>query len=196
MRKILSLVMAVVMLATLLSVAAFAASSELINSVGSVAADSDVVAPAEPVGKDTTQGKASEYDLAIDGSTATNETTNKTVEVYATQASTYSVKIPKTIVLDGTNGNGAYRVSVKGNISGAQTVNVTPAATFTLSEVASTDAKADITATITQSKTAWTTSEMTAVAWTTQDGSIAAPAISAGIWNGTFGFTIELVNAA
>ena len=194
MRKFISMIMAVVMIASLCGISSFAA--DLTNSVGSVAADADVLAPAEPVGNDATQSKVSEYVLAVDESTATAETTNETVSVYATQASTYSVKIPKTIILDGSNGNGAYKVALKGNISGAQTIRVTPVASFTLSEVASTDAKADITATITQAKTAWTTSEISSADWTTQEASIAAPAISAGIWNGTFAFTIELVNAA
>ena len=192
MKKVLSVILAVLMLATF-AMSAFAATPDLVNSVGSVTADSEV---AQVVGKDTTQNKITEYELAVDNSTATSETNTKSVDVYATQASTYSVKIPKTIVLDGENGNGAYKVSVKGNISGNQTVKVIPAASFTLAEVATVDAKADITATVNQTKTAWTTSEITATDWASQNGSISAPAITAGCWNGTFGFTVSIENAA
>lgn len=193
MKKVMAILMAVILIASLGTTSVFAA--DLTNSVGSVAADSDVVAPAVPTGKDTTQDKASEYELAVDGSTATAETNSKTVEVYATQASTYSVKLPKTIILNGNDGNGAYRVSVKGNISGNQTVKVIPSSSFTLSEQAVTDAKSDVTANVTQAKTAWTTSEINAADWTTQDASISA-GITAGIWQGNLGFTIVLVNAA
>lgn len=192
MKKFLSVILAVVILATF-AMNAFAATPDLANSVGSVAADSEA---AQVVGNDSTQNKISEYELAVDSSTATNETGSHSVDVYATQASTYSVKIPKTIILDGTNGNGAYKVSVKGNISGNQTVKVIPATTFTLSEVATVDAKADVTATVSQTKTAWTTSEITAADWSSQNGTISAPAISAGSWNGTFGFTVSIENAA
>ncbi len=194
MKKVMAIFMAVILIASLGSTSVFAA-ADLTNSVGSVAADSDVVTPAVPTGKDTTQDKTSEYELAVDGSTATAETNSKTVEVYATQASTYSVKLPKTIILNGNDGSGAYRVSVKGNISGNQTVKVIPSSSFTLSEQAVTDAKSDVTANVTQAKTAWTTSEINAADWTTQDASISA-GISAGIWQGNLGFTIELVNAA
>ena len=194
MKKVISLILAVLMIASV-NVFAFAATPDLINSVGSVEDDSGA-APFEPVGKDRTQGKISEYSTAVNGSTATSETNTHSVEVYATQASTYSVKIPKTIILDGTTGAGAYKVSVKGNISGNQTIKVVPPATFTLSEVATVDAKTGVTATINQTKTAWTTSEISDSDWATLDCSISAPAISAGSWNGTFGFTVSIENAA
>lgn len=191
MKKIFSFIMAIVILATL-SMTAFAA-NDLTNSVGSVATDSEAV---QVIGNDATQGKVSEYEVAVDGSTATSETNTKSVDVYATQGSTYSVKIPKTIVLDGTTGNAAYRVSVKGNISGNQTVKVIPDSTFVLSEVATANAKSDITAVVTQAKTAWTTSELSDSTWATQNASIAASPMSAGSWHGTFGFTVSIENAA
>jgi len=194
MKKVLSVILAALMLASF-AMSAFAATPDLVNSVGSVAADSGA-APFEPVGKDRTQGKISEYTNAVDNSTATNETRTDSVDVYATQASTYSVKIPKTIILNGANGTGAFKVSVKGNISGNQTVKVIPPASFTLSEVASISPKAGVTATINQTKTAWTTSEITATNWNEVDCSISAPSITAGRWNGTFEFAISIENAA
>ena len=191
MKKIFSIIMAIVILATF-SMTAFAA-NDLTNSVGSVATDSEAV---QVIGNDATQGKVSEYEIAVDNSTATNETNTKSVDVYATQGSTYSVKIPKTIILDGSTGNGAYRVSVKGNISGNQTVKVIPDSTFVLSEVATVNAKSDIIAVVTQAKTAWTTSELSDSTWATQNASIAVSPMSAGSWHGTFGFTVSIENAA
>lgn len=191
MKKIFSIIMAIVILATF-SMTAFAA-NDLTNSVGSVATDSEAV---QVIGNDATQGKVSEYEVAVDNSAATSETNTKSVDVYATQGSTYSVKIPKTIILDGSTGNGAYRVSVKGNISGNQTVKVIPDSTFVLSEVATVNAKSDITAVVTQSKTAWTTSELSDSTWATQNASIAVSPMSAGSWHGTFGFTVSIENAA
>jgi uncharacterized protein YxeA len=191
MKKIISIIMAIVILATF-SMTAFAA-NDLTNSVGSVATDSEAV---QVIGNDATQGKVSEYEIAVDNSTATNETNTKSVDVYATQGSTYSVKIPKTIILDGSTGNGAYRVSVKGNISGNQTVKVIPDSTFVLSEVATVNAKSDITAVVTQAKTAWTTSELSDSTWATQNASISVSPMSAGSWHGTFGFTVSIENAA
>ena len=192
MKKLISIIMSVVIVETF-ALYAFATSPELVNSVGSVAADSEAT---QIIGKDTTQNKSTEYELAVDGSTATNEAITKTVDVYATQASTYSVKIPKTVILNGTDGTGEYNVSVKGNISGNQTVKVIPDTSFTLSEISAIDTKADISATVSQTKTAWTTSEISATQWTSQNGAIAAPSITAGVWNGTFGFTVSIENAA
>lgn len=191
MKKIFSIIMAIVILATF-SMTAFAA-NDLTNSVGSVASDSEAV---QVIGNDATQGKVSEYEVAVDNSTATSETNTKSVDVYATQGSTYSVKIPKTIILDGATGNGAYKVSVKGNISGNQTVKVIPDSTFVLSEVATVNAKSDNIAVVTQAKTAWTTSELSDSTWATQNASIAVSPMSAGSWHGTFGFTVSIENAA
>ena len=191
MKKILSIILAVALLATF-AMTAFAA-NDLTNSTGSVATDAEAV---QVIGNDATQGKVSEYEVAVDNSTATSETNTKSVDVYATQGSTYSVKIPKIIILDGVNGNGAYRVSVKGNISGNQTVKVIPDSTFVLSEVATADAKIDIIARVTQAKTAWTTSELSDSTWATQDATIAVSPLTAGSWHGTFGFAVSIENAA
>ena len=191
MKKILSIILAVAMLATF-AMTAFAA-NDLTNSTGSVATDAEAV---QVIGNDATQGKVSEYEVAVDNSTATSETNTKSVDVYATQGSTYSVKIPKVIILDGATGNGAYRVSVKGNISSNQTVKVIPDSTFVLSEVATADAKTDIIARVTQAKTAWTTSELSDSTWATQDATIAVSPLTAGSWHGTFGFTVSIENAA
>lgn len=192
MKKLFTIFIAILLVATMSSFSAFAV--DLNNSVGSISADCEAVDEASVVGKDSTQNKATEYELAIDGSTETAETVNKAVKVYATQGSVYSVKVPKTIILDGATGNGAYTVAVKGNISGNQTIKITPEATFSLKEQAVTDAKSDIVANVTQNKTAWTTSEITNSSWTTQNASISAT-LSAGMWKGNIAFTIELVNA-
>ena len=174
---------------------AFAA--DLTNSTGSAATD---FSEKTVVGNDSTQSKTSKYEDAVVDSTATAESKTATVEVYATKASTYSVKIPKVVILDGATGNGAYSIGVKGDISGAQTITVapedadaeTPGVNFSLSEQAVLNPKANITATVDQSKTSFTQNEITAADWTTVEATVAAPEITAGSWMGTFTFNISI----
>ncbi len=196
-KKILSAIMCIALL-TLCATNAFAA--DLSNSVGSPATD---FSAADVVGSDATQDKTSEYVDAVTDSTATAETKNATVNVYATQASTYSVKIPKTVVLNGADGSGAYRIGVKGNIAGNQTITVAPVdkdaekegVNFSLAEQGTVSQKSNITASIEQAKTAFVQSEISATDWTTTDATISAPAITAGAWTGTFDFNISITAA-
>ena len=77
---------------------------------------------------------------------------SSTADVYATQGTSFNVTIPKTLILDGTNGSGAYTVSVKGNIAGSDVIKVVPDSTFKMSQ----SGKRDIDTAITQSKTEFT----------------------------------------
>ena len=89
--------------------------------------------------------------------------------------------IPKVIILDGVNGNGAYSVAVKGNIAGNQSINVNGQDSFKLSEQTSEAAKkADITAQLAQVKKTWNHSEINKETYTYTTGSITAADISAG----------------
>lgn len=194
-KKTILTVLTAIVLVSLLSTSVFAAN--LTNSTGSVAAD---FSAGTAVGSDETQSKTSAYEDAITDSSATAESKTAAVEVYATKASTYSVKIPKTIILDGTTGNGEYRIGVKGDISGDQTITVAPVdadavlegVNFALTEQAVGNPKEDVKATVTQAKTTFVQNEITAADWTTQDATIAAPDISAGMWTGTFNFNISI----
>lgn len=195
--KILSTILCIVLM-TLCTTNAFAA--DLSNSTGSPVADFSAT---DKVGSDATQSKSTEYVDAVTDSTATAETKNATVNVYATQASTYSVKIPKTVILNGADGSGAFRIGVKGNIAGNQMITVAPVdndadtegVNFSLAERGTVSQKAEITANIVQAKTAFVQSEISVTDWTTTDATISAPAITAGVWTGTFDFTISVTAA-
>lgn len=142
------------------------------------------------------------YEIAVDGSTATAETKTATATVTAEQSSTYSVKIPKTISLNGSNGNGGCRcnISIKGNISGNQTISIAPVDEIT--STANTDfylsengEKADIIATATATKTAFVYSDINAAGWTDFALTVSAP-LTAGTWTGALTFNITLSNVA
>ena len=127
----------------------------------------------------TTSTLSVETGEAVEGTNAVN--------VYVEIGSSYTVTIPKTITLDGTTKTGSYTVSVAGDIAGDETVKVVPDASFAMSQ---TD-KADVTASITQDKTAWKVSEF----GTAGNGSISASGLTAGAWNGTFNFNVGLEKA-
>ena len=113
---------------------------------------------------------------------------NSTADVYATQGTSFSVNIPKTLVLDGTNGTGAYTVSVKGNIGGTDVINVVPDSTFNMTQAG----KNDIATAIEQDKTAFNYADgMTATNEIKGLGNLTMDSISAGKWSGVFNFNIE-----
>ena len=127
--------------------------------------------------------------------------TTRETEVLYTQASNYSVIIPKTIVLDGQTKASDYTVKVSGDISSDKQVLVAPQDTladidgvnFYMVDQASTGTKkADVQADVTQNATVWTSAEVCALEGTTKDGNVAAPTITAGSWKGTFTFNITL----
>ena len=110
--------------------------------------------------------------------------------VYVSQETTFSVVIPKVIILDGTTGKADYQTSVIGNIAGVETIGVIPNDTFNLNDVA--NVKKPIVANVSQEKTSFGYSEI--INKTTTNGSINAPNISAGSWKGTFNFNILVQN--
>lgn len=172
------------------------AAESLSNSAGSAASDYSA-SEDDILGVDLTQSQQTEYATVVEDSAATEESRSESVAVYATQASTYCVVIPKTIILDGDTGVGEYQVGVKGDISGSQSVSVIPVSQMTLTQ----QGKEPITALISQKsygssgeeKTQWTCSEINLSEYTLQSGFIEAE-LSAGSWNGTFDFTITLTN--
>lgn len=115
----------------------------------------------------------------------TSETT-----VYADIDSVYTVTLPKTIKLDSANKNSDYSVNVKGDIAGTYMVNVVPDSSFTMS----TDGKESVTANVTQTQTSFNYTELSANDGngTTTTGSVAAPGLTAGSWNGSFNFNVEM----
>lgn len=151
-------------------------------SVGSVALDIDAEAD-KVTGKDTVQNKQSEYSDEID----INSTEG--CEVYATLPSSFTVVIPKKVILTGSaNGSGAYTVKVKGDIAGNETITVAPAATVAMKQTG----KTDVTATIAQPKTTWTVADAGLAAGVITTGTITAAGLTAGSWAGAFNFDISL----
>ena len=187
---------------TAISMPVFAASG-LTNSTASTAADATKVSGTDTMdGQDTNQSKETLYSDEI------TEDKSETCEVYATQASTFSVIIPKTIILDGAkdaaDGNiGKYVVTVKGNIGGAEIVSVTPDATFKMSQAGKDDIDATVTQAITDfrvedaallegadtTKTVYGVDKAEGV---TTDGTVEVSNLSAGSWSGQFAFNIAI----
>lgn len=135
---------------------------------------------------------------------ATDGTTRETDVLYS-QSSTFSVTIPKTIVLDGATKDSDYTVNVKGDISSDKQVSVAPqdaidsvdGINFYMKDVsAAANKKADVEANVVQDATVWSSAEVcVASTGTTKDGNVSAPSISAGSWKGTFTFNIALQDA-
>ena len=110
--------------------------------------------------------------------------------VYADIDSENTVTLPKTIKLDPTGKNSDYSVNVKGDIAGTDMINVVPDSSFAMS----TDGKDSVTATVTQTKTSFNYTEVSANGGdgTTTTGSVVAAGLTAGEWNGTFNFNVEM----
>ena len=218
-KKLLASAMAVAVCAPV-SVNAFALGTN-INSIGSVAGDiednlTEDLYGSEVVGKDETQQKESEYQkFEVDDQAITAPS-----DVYATQATgedvydpdhpdadengyvdgTVMVVIPKTVILNGKSGVGNYTVKVKGNIAGNEVITVAPEATVTLSQAGKADVVADITQPIQRFAYKDTTvvpaaadlaKEVTHYYYTAPDATIETKDLTAGLWHGTFDFTIS-----
>lgn len=133
------------------------------------------------------------------GSDSTTEEENlEEIEVTYKQSSSYFVTIPKTIALD-TEKKAAYSVKVTGDISADQRVYVAPIdgipstedADFYMKDQASDNKKADVVATVTQSKFYWDSEEV-ANGYEAADNSVSAPDLTSGTWKGIFQMTIRL----
>lgn len=141
---------------------------------------------------------------AIDGAgsnrsdSTTEEENLEQIEVTYKQSSSYFVTIPKTIALD-TEKKAAYSVKVTGDISADQRVYVAPIdgipstedADFYMKDQASDNKKADVVATVTQSKFYWDSEEV-ANGYEAADNSVSAPDLTSGTWKGIFQMTIRL----
>lgn len=114
-----------------------------------------------------------------------NSINNKNYKItYTFQAPTFSVIIPKTVIIDGKTGIGEYAVSVQGNIDDRDFVNVIPDSSFTMEN----EYLSPITATVKQTITSFTNKN------NIKDGTTAIGIINtnslAGEWSGSFNFNI------
>ena len=191
-KKTLSIVLALAMMFTL-AIPTFAASITQ-NSYKSRDfndnSNTEVIA-----GRDFTQGKQTTYSVY----TEEDGDDEVAVLVYASQASTYTVKVPAVLIVNGayvgannTNDFG-YQVSATGNIAGDEEVFIEPDESFTMSSVG----KDDINGTITQEKTTFTYADGLRYDTTlTSAGAGAVTGMTAGLWRGDFSIQIGLRKAA
>lgn len=151
--------------------------------------------------QDTKEGVTYENDIVADKSQ--NE-----CEVLVTQTSSFSVVIPKTIILNGTVGNtnfANYNVTVKGNIASDETINVVPDTNFKMKDIK--QIKDDIDANVTQVVTKFVNAETKSKVYTNAEdtigisvkdetgktvGNIKVDGLTAGSWRGVFNFNINL----
>ncbi|MGO5053355.1 InlB B-repeat-containing protein [Lachnospiraceae bacterium LCP25S3_G4] len=108
----------------------------------------------------------------------------------------YSVKIPKTVVLDGKTGKGEYVIGVKGSIPEEKTLEVKPSGMkIQLEEQkASLDKKQDVIAKITQNKMKWSVRDLQIDTWSKEKGTIMTDHLSAGNWKGSVSFNVSIGN--
>ncbi len=119
----------------------------------------------------------------------------------------YLISIPKNIDM-GNKKTATYEVGVAGHLTDVS-VTITPAATFEMINSVNPDKK--VTATVTQEDTDWAASELTEtvstetttdetgthISYSVKDyamhqGTISAPDLTDGVWNGTLTFTIGI----
>ena len=118
------------------------------------------------------------------------ESVESQVTVYAEFDSYFNVIIPKTLILDGikdkdNKNTGYYTVSVNGDISGQEEIEVVPDESFLMSQVN----KSDVTSLVDQTITHWTYDDL----GTDAIGTVSTTdTLSAGSWNGVFYFNIKL----
>lgn len=151
------------------------------NSTGSEATDINAETPA---GQDTLQGHKSEYEQYenVDGAST---------EVYASRESTFTVKLPKVIILDGESGTAEYTIQINGDVIDEDVISVEPNNT----EIELNDVKgnrAPIKATVNQDKTTVSGAEISEDLGTSIEGSITAEQLKAGAWEGKLSFNINI----
>ena len=119
--------------------------------------------------------------------------TERDTEVLYNEASTFSVIIPKQIVL-GEEKTSDYDVKVSGDISSDKQVKVAPDANFVMKDQGTVAAlrKNDVTATVTQAEKIWTSAQVCVEDGTTKKGNVSAEDLTSGSWKGTFTFNIAL----
>jgi hypothetical protein len=116
------------------------------------------------------------------------EDSNGDCQIVYEQASTYTIVLPKKIIL-GTDKMAEYNVSVNGDIASDQRLSIIPDSTTIMSDVSG-GTKADVEATIVQDKEVWTWQDVDASMISV--GTVSAEDLSAGAWAGTFKFNIAL----
>lgn len=143
-------------------------------------------------GQDKAQEVQSEYDAygLDDGVEASEHVT----QVYATKDSSFTVRIPKTIILSGDGEHeGKYVIQVKGDVDSEQGIKISPRETDIELKNA-TGKKAPIIAKVEQNGDTKDGADI-GKGWTElASGTITASNLTAGSWQGTMVFDITLTN--
>ena len=160
------------------------------DSIGSVNMEDDGIT----IGIDESQkpnGKKTTYSEELE--ILTEEDKIQGSDVYVSQASSFGVFIPKTIILDGqineekiNKANYIVRVSENSNIAGKEVISVEPDRQFELYQLG----KNPIPASTSQTRKEWAYNELTSIA----QGEITSVGMSAGSWNGQFNFNIQIID--
>ncbi len=137
-------------------------------------------------------GKLYQYTFSVDASDryqiSFDDNGNLIIEDY--QPASFSVVIPKNIVLDGNTGKADYSVSVKGKFYYNDTLTVKPEGSFIMTDRSNISS---MHASVTQIKTGFTKEDGVSNSCVTS-GSIQVNRTNfAGLWNGTFHFDIKFV---
>ena len=122
---------------------------------------------------------------SADGQQETNDSGSKAAVVKYDQASSFTVTIPKSIVLD-SNKTATYNVKVKGDILGNEIITVVPDQTVTLNDA---NGKDPVTGNIAQKKTEFFSTEVNTNSGNTT-GSVLVTDLTSGDWSGNFEFAI------
>lgn len=176
---------------TLKPICAILAFSTVFSSLLAADATEVFISESPMDGADTTEGGWS-----------VDESRLEEIEVTYKQSSSYAVTIPKTIALD-TKKQGTYSVKVTGDIDATQRVYVAPGdgipgtenLDFYMRDQTPDSKKADVVATVTQSKFSWDSAEV-ANGYEETNNNISAPGLTAGTWKGTFQMEINLQTMA
>ena len=124
--------------------------------------------------------------FAADDVQTTTEAGTKQTTVTYTQDSSFTVTIPKNIALN-TSKEATYDVKVQGDIKGNEAITVTPDSTVAMKDA---KGKSDVTATITQTKTEFNSTEVNQADGASTTGTVSAPDLTAGSWAGALNLAI------
>lgn len=125
----------------------------------------------------------------------TDETTNvwsdgqivEECRVTVALESTFTITIPKEIILDGSTKKADYTVNVQGDIAGDQLITVIPDSNLEMIEDGGKD---NVTATVSQTQLTFPYMLISPVDGATTDGYVEALDLTAGNWSGKFNFNI------
>lgn len=153
-----------------------------------VANATDVIVTENPI--DNSSGSESDWNI--------EESNFEEIEVTYKQASSYSVSIPKAVVLD-ANKQAAYSIKVTGSIDTNQRVFVAPVdgitdteeIDFYMKDQTSNSKKSDVVASVTQNKYYWNCEDVVN-GYEEANNSISAPDLTFGTWKGSFQMEIRL----